>query len=379
MKKKILVSLILLTLCLNVTMFSFATSVTDLQNQKNEAEDKKDELEDQKEEVEAKKSEALSKIEELSSQISESESNLKDLNNKVKELEASIKDKENELQEAEEKQQEQEETLEKRLIAQYKTGKVSYWSLILNPSGFLDFFSNLHNIEKIAKLDAELIDNIKQDKAKIQAAKDELSAKKSEVKAAKVDAEKENVILKNAKATKNSEVQKLSEEEKQIQQQIDEYDQMMSDLQAKIKAAQSSSGSSSVPYNGVMQWPVPSSSKINSYYGYRIHPIYHVNKLHTGIDIGGAPWGAPFVAADDGTVILAREYGGYGKCVIIDHGGGISTLYGHGSAIYVSEGQKVTRGQNVLAIGSSGLSTGKHAHFEVRVNGSPVDPLPYVT
>ena len=156
----------------------------------------------------------------------------------------------------------------------------------------------------------------------------------------------------------------------------------MNELAAKIKAAQkvnNSAGTSSVKYNGKLAWPVPSSGKITSYYGYRIHPIYHVNKLHAGIDIGGAAWGAPFVAAEDGTVILARYYGGYGNCVIIDHGGGISTLYAHGSAIYVSEGQKVTRGQNVLAIGSSGTSTGKHAHFEVRVNGSPVDPLPYIT
>lgn len=382
MKKKILISFILVTLCLNMTMFSFATSVTDLQNQKNETADKKEALEDQKDEVEEKKNEALSKINELSSQISESETNLDELNKKVKELEASIATKEKELEEAEKKQKEQEEALEKRLIAQYKTGKVSYWNVILNPSSFLDFFSNLHNIERVAKLDTELINSIEKEKEQIEKTKEELTNQKSEVKTAKANAEKENVKLKNAKAQKNSEVQKLSEEEKSLQEQIEQYDKEMSDLAAKIKAAQEANkknGSSSVKYNGVMQWPVPSSTKITSYYGYRIHPIYHVNKLHTGIDIGGADWGAPFVAADDGTVILARYYGGYGNCVIIDHGGGISTLYGHGSAIYVSEGQKVKRGQNVLAIGSSGTSTGKHAHFEVRVNGTPVNPLPYIT
>lgn len=380
MKKKILISLILFSLCFNVTMFSFATSVTDLQNQKNEKADEKEELEDKKEEVTAQKNEALSKINELSSQISDSQNKLDELNTKVQELEASIKTKEKELQEAEEKQKEQEETLEKRLIAQYKTGKVDYWSILLNPDGFLNFFANLHNIEKIAKIDSELIETIKTEKENIERQKEELTSQKSEVKAAKAEAEKENVVLKNAKAVKNSEVAKLSEAEKSLQEQIDQYDKEMADLQAQIKKMQEANkDNSSFTYTGgQLGWPVPSSHSISSYYGYRIHPIYHVNKLHTGIDIGGADWGAPFVAAEDGIVIKAGNNGGYGLCVIIDHGKGISTLYGHGSAIYVSVGQTVKKGQTVLGIGSSGISTGKHAHFEVRVNGTPVNPLPYL-
>lgn len=381
MKKKILISLMLIVICSSMTLYSFASSITDLQNQKNNTANSKSELEDQMEEVEAQKNEALSKINELSSQIAESQSQLDKLNDKVKELEASIKVKEKELNEAEEKQKEQEETLEKRLIAQHKTGKVSYWNILLNPSSFLDFFSNLHNIERIAKLDAELIETIEREKESIEKAKEELSAQRSEVKAAKAEAEKENVKLKSAKAQKNSQVQKLSEQEKSLQEQIDQHDKELRDLEAQIRAAQSSnnnSGSAPVYSGGKLAWPVPSSNKITSYFGYRIHPIYHVNKLHAGIDIGGAAWGAPFVAAEDGIVIKAEYYGGYGNCVIIDHGGGITTLYGHGSAIYVKKGQRVTRGQNVLAIGSSGTSTGKHAHFEVRVNGTPVDPLPYL-
>lgn len=381
MKKKILISLMLIVICSSMTMYSFASSVTDLQNQKNQAANNKEALEDEKEAVEAEKNEVLSKINEISSQISDSQAQLDTLNAKVKELESSIATKEKELKEAEAKQQQQEETLEKRLIAQHKTGKVSYWNLLLNPSSFLDFFSNLHTIERIAKLDAELIETIERDKEAIEKAKEELTSQRSEVKAAKAEAEKENVKLKTARAQKNSQVQKLSDQEKSLQEQIDQYDKEMRDLQAQIRAAQASnsnSGQAPVYSGGKLAWPVPSSYKINSYFGYRIHPIYHVNKLHAGIDIGGAAWEAPFVAAEDGIVIKAEYYGGYGNCVIIDHGGGITTLYGHGSAIYVTKGQRVTRGQNVLAIGSSGTSTGKHAHFEVRVNGTPVDPLPYL-
>lgn len=380
MKKKILAGLIIFSVCFNVTMFSFATSVSDLKDQQSEISDKNDELEDQKKEVTEQKNEALSKIDELTSQISSSESKINELNAKVKELEESITTKEQELEEAEKRQKEQEETLEKRLIAQYKTGKVDYWSILLNPDGFLDFFSNLHNIERIAKIDSELIDTIKNEKESIQKQKEELTAQKSEAKTAKAEAEKESVVLKNAKALKNSEVAKLSEKEKSLQEQIEQNDKEMKELEAQIKQLQlANSNNSSFTYTGgQLGWPVPSSHSISSTYGYRIHPIYGVNKLHTGIDIGGAAWGAPFVAAEDGIVIKAGENGGYGLCVIIDHGKGISTLYGHGSAIYVSTGQTVKKGQTVLGIGSSGISTGKHAHFEVRVNGTPVNPLPYL-
>lgn len=382
MKRKIISIIMITILCLSINLSTFASSVSDLQNQKNEASNSKDAKEEELEEVQAEKNETLSEIEELSSQISDSQEQLDKFNEEVKELEASIKQAEQELKEAEERRQTQQAALEERIVAQYKTGTISYWDILLSPESPLKFISNLHMFNKIAKYDNELIESIEKEKQTIQAKQEQLEEQKTKVKTAKANAEKENVKLKNAKAQKNSKVAKLKDQEKSIQEQIEQYDQEMKNLAAQIKAAQianSSNGTSSVNYNGKMAWPVPSSGKITSPFGYRIHPIYHVNKLHAGIDIGGADWGAPFVAADDGTVILARYYGGYGNCVIIDHGGGISTLYGHGSAIYVKEGQKVTRGQNVLAIGSSGTSTGKHAHFEVRVNGSPVNPLPYIT
>lgn len=379
MKKKILSIIMIIVMCSSINLYTLASSLSDLQNQKNQAENNKTQKEDELKEVTAEKNEMLSEINELSTQIEESQKELDKLNAEIKELEASIKQAETELAQAQERQEKQQKALEQRILAQYKAGSMTYWDILLNPESPLKFISNLHMFNKIAKYDKELIESIETEKQTIQAKKEELDTKKAKVKTAKANAEKENVKLKNSKIQKNSKVAKLSEQEKAIQAQIDQYDKEMRDLVNQINQAQNANGSSGTgSYNGIMAWPVPSSKTITSYYGYRIHPIYHVNKLHTGIDIGGAAYGAPFVAADDGTVILARYYGGYGNCVIIDHGGGISTLYGHGSAIYVKEGQKVKRGQNVLAIGSSGVSTGKHAHFEVRVNGNPVDPLPYI-
>ena len=129
-----------------------------------------------------------------------------------------------------------------------------------------------------------------------------------------------------------------------------------------------------------MAWPLPSVglSNITSYFGYRIHPIYGYSKYHTGLDIGASS-GSSIVAANGGTVYSAGWNGGYGLCVIIDHGGGVMTLYGHCSALYVSAGQTVSRGETIAAVGSTGNSTGPYLHFEVRLNGSYVDPYPYVT
>jgi murein DD-endopeptidase MepM/ murein hydrolase activator NlpD len=128
---------------------------------------------------------------------------------------------------------------------------------------------------------------------------------------------------------------------------------------------------------GTGQLIFPSQAEITSDFGWRIHPLLGSLRFHSGIDFG-ASYGSTIRAADSGTVILAGWYGGYGNAVVIDHGGGISTLYGHTSKLYVSEGQSVQIGDAIAAVGSTGLSTGPHLHFEVRKDGEPVDPIAYL-
>jgi murein DD-endopeptidase MepM/ murein hydrolase activator NlpD len=127
---------------------------------------------------------------------------------------------------------------------------------------------------------------------------------------------------------------------------------------------------------GALLWPLPGAT-VTSGYGYRIHPIYGTRRLHTGLDMGGA-MGAEILAAADGAVVLAGVNGGYGNCVVIYHGGGMSTLYGHQSRVGVSVGDRVTQGQVIGYVGSTGVSTGPHLHFEVRIDGTPVDPAPFL-
>ncbi len=384
MKKKILITFLLISLCFNVTMYSFAASIKDLEQQKNEAQNQKDKLEDEKNQVKKDKSEALKSIEQLQGQILDSEDKLDKLNQRVRELESSIAVKEKEIKEAEEKQEKQENTLEKRLIAQYKTGKVSYWSILLNPSSFLDFFSNLHNIEKIAKIDAELIENIKIEKENLEKVKEELNNQKSEVKTAKAEAEKENTILKNAKAVKNSQVAKLNEEEKKIQSKIDEFHAAIKKVDEEIKKQLEASNGYQGSFSGKLSWPISTSSAnwniITSGYGKRDQPTAGASTNHKALDVGIRY--QPLYAPADGYVVTAGSVSGYGNFIMIKHSNTLYTCYGHLSSFEVKAGQEVKRGQRIAISGNTGITTGPHLHFEVRTNGtssSKVNPLNYIS
>ena len=148
-------------------------------------------------------------------------------------------------------------------------------------------------------------------------------------------------------------------------------------MEARIKLLAAANASGTPYVGGDFVWPVPGYNGITSKFGMRTHPITGVYKLHTGVDIG-APTGANFVASNKGIVIAAEYNTAYGNFVMIDHGGGIQTLYAHGSQIVTSVGQEVNAGDVVLKVGSTGYATGPHAHFEVRINGTPVEPLTYL-
>jgi murein DD-endopeptidase MepM/ murein hydrolase activator NlpD len=397
MKRKIIAIILIAVTCLNLNMYTLATSITDLQNQKSDIEDKKSDAEEQLSSVQEEKSAALTEIEELSDQIAESQEKLDALNAEVKELESAIKQNEEELAEAEQRRQEQQEALEKRIVAQYKAGTISYWDILLSPSSLLEFISSLHMFDKIAKYDNDLLESIEKEKETIEAKQEELETQKAKVKTAKASAEKENVILTNAKATKNSKVAQLSSEEKELQEKIDDFQKQLTTMDSEIQkmAAAASSSSTGKVYNGELTFPCPSYTRFSSYFGTRTSPGGGVGSInHKGVDLA-APHGSSILAAASGTVITvsntcSHDYaktvstkcscgGGYGNYIMISHGDGLVTLYAHCATINVSKGQTVTAGQQIGTVGSTGYSTGNHLHFGTILNGTYVNPLPYIT
>jgi murein DD-endopeptidase MepM/ murein hydrolase activator NlpD len=164
-----------------------------------------------------------------------------------------------------------------------------------------------------------------------------------------------------------------------VNQDIAEYEGEITALEkesAQIAAELAATQTAGEESPGLIGWPINAS--VSSGFGYRIHPIFGTRKLHTGIDLNAGA-GTPIKAAESGTVIMARTWGGYGRAVVIDHGGGLSTLYAHQSSILVSEGQRVARGDVIGYVGCTGYCTGPHLHFETREWGTPVDPMKYLS
>ena len=169
----------------------------------------------------------------------------------------------------------------------------------------------------------------------------------------------------------------MSEEELALQQSIEEYQNQITEIEKEIRILAIANVSEKY-VGGTMAWPTPGYTRITSQFGMRTHPITGIYKLHTGVDLG-APYGSNFIAANDGLVTYAGYNAAYGNMVIIDHGGGVTTLYAHGSEILVNVGDMIYQGTPVLKVGSTGYSTGPHAHFEVRIGGEYVQPLDYIT
>lgn len=259
----------------------------------------------------------------------------------------------------------------------YETSDTQYLDVILSSRSVSDFLSNYFLITELANYDTELLEDMKEQKDEIELSKKKLDSTQEQYATIKQNQTKTAKIIENTKIVRENYIAKLSDKEKDLQLQIDEYNSKYAEVNSEILSL-ALQGIDTQYIGGELAWPVPGYTRISSKYGMRYHPILHVNKLHTGLDIS-APMGANFVAANDGIVIKAGMNTAYGNMVIVDHGGGISTLYAHGSEILVQVGQTVKRGEAILKVGSTGYSTGPHAHFEVRLNGVVTDPMPYIT
>lgn len=376
MKKKLVTAIVLvLVICLQ-GVISFADNILeDLQSQQQELQEQKNLTNGQLEEVQVQLSETMQQVQNLSETINQTESEIDGLNTRLQTLQTSITEEEQKLQIAQMDYDKQKKLFEDRMVAIYEAGETSYLDVLLSSKDITDFISNYYLISEIASYDTELLNQIDVQKKNIEETKETLDSQKKEYAESKKNAEKKAILLKNTQTVKNNYMAKLTDAEKQLQAKIDEIDQATREVEAQIILI-AGANSNTQYVGGVLAWPVPEYSTITSPFGMRVHPITGVYKLHTGMDIR-APIGANFVAANDGIVVKAEYNRAYGNMVMIDHGGGIMTLYAHGSEILVQLGQTVKRGDPILKVGSTGYSTGAHAHFEVRVNGTYVNPVDY--
>lgn len=394
MKKKVLSIVLIFTLLQSLLYSVFAATQSELEQQKKELENQKQQVEEQKEDVDDQLDEQLKEIANLDNAITSSENEISNLTVQIENIEASIQEKEKEIEQKQKEYEENEELLDERLVVMYETGETSFLDLLFSSSNLVDFLSNYYSLSQLAECDMDLLESIENDKNEIERAKETLESQKNEIVNLKSQKQIKATQLKNQKTEREQKANSLSESQKQLQSEIDSWNakikQIESDIAAELKRIeeeekkkQSTTGSTStingagLNFDGSFIWPcnnkvVTSTVKIRW------------GRLHKGIDIGASYENV--YAAASGYAYPLENPGGYGHYIIIVHGGGYISLYGHLNTFKVSYGQYVKQGDIIAQSGNSGSSTAPHLHFELRkasslsqfFSVSPLDPLNYL-
>lgn len=386
------------------SMITFADEVDEIeanikekQEEIDAANKKKKELQSSLTEVKKIKESLETARSDLQEYVTELDQNLADVETKIAELKELIAEKEAEilqttedLADAEEKEETQYEAMKDRIKFLYEKGDTYYLELLFSSNGFSDFVNKKDYIEKLSEYDTNLFEEYVKNRELIEVCKAELEAEEALLEEAKAKVDEEQANLEELISTKESEINRYSGDIKDKEKAIAEYEADIALENDTIKALEAAlaeerkklleqNDSEKIIYDGGMfKWPAPSYTRISSEYGWRMHPILGVEKFHNGVDMA-APGGSPILAAYDGEVIASGYNSSMGNYIMINHGGGLITIYMHASALYVSQGTMVTRGEKIAAVGTTGRSTGNHLHFGVRLNGEYVSPWNYLS
>ena len=383
--------LVAILMAVNIFIIPLATEADETE----ELENKKANIDAKAEKAKQKSDELWEKIESVSEQKryldEEADAAIADYEEKQAALDETlvrIEENEEKLQAVEKDYNQKHGVLMVRVRDIYINGQISYLDVLFGSKDLSDFFTRMDLLKRIIKQDYNLVQAIIKQQGEIKAVRKQLEADQlvQEKLAAKAEEAKE---IKLAKVARKQELIDKMQNDKAVYDR--QYDEMMAASEQVAKLIQQSkykppppppsSSSSSGSYSatssssGGMIWPI--SGPITSPFGWRTHPIFGSQRFHSGLDIGG-DYGMEIHAAKAGIVTHAGWIGGYGNTVMIDHGGGIVTLYGHNQSLNVSVGQQVSQGQVIAFCGSTGNSTGPHCHFEVRLNGEPVSPYNYL-
>lgn len=310
----------------------------------------------------------------LDSQVAELEGDISVLDGDIDEYQQKIDVVSVELDEAAQAAEEQYEAYKTRVRVMYENGATGYLDILLSAESIGDFFDRLDIVKQITAYDSNMTEKLRTKQQEIQDKKDELETLQQDLVDSKNVLEVKKSDLDFKMSERNDLIKKIESSVSDLEKQL----KLIEAEEASVRSQLANLSGSSAPYSGgSMTWPTPSCRIITSSYGWRLHPVLGYEKLHTGIDIG-ASYGAKIVAAKSGTVVTATSNNAYGNYVVINHGGGVCTLYAHQSSIAVSAGKYVNEGDVIGYVGSTGYSTGPHLHFEVIVNGATTDPLGYV-
>ena len=347
----------------------------DLEEQLYDLQEKAAQQQEITNEAQARVDNLSEKLRVLQEEVDAATSEYNDVKGRLDKVQSDIYDNTELLNKTEKELKAKNKKLAKRVRDIYINGQISYVDVLFGAKDFSDFLTRMDILKRIIKHDYDLIMKVKADREIVMNTKAKLEKDKADVELLVADAEIKQKNMLDKKQAQQVLLDKAEYDRDVSQQAYEEIMAASQEITRMIQRSQMVGGSYVASGSGAMIWPL--NGPITSEFGWRTHPIFGTQRYHSGLDIGG-DYGLPIVAAASGTVIHSGWISGYGYTVIIDHGGGITTLYGHNESLLVGEGESVSQGQTIAMCGSTGNSTGPHCHFEVRENGEPVSPYSYL-
>ncbi len=339
-----------------------------------------------KEDLQKSKNDLATYIAELDGNLAEIQTKIEELKTLISEKETEIEEKAAELEEAIATQEAQYEAMKQRIKFMYEKGDTLYLELVFSSESFGEMLNKAEYIEMLSAYDKEKLDEYVAQTEYVTLCKESLEEEKAVLEEAKASVEEEEAALNELISAKEQEINAVTADINNKNAAIAAYEADIAAQNETIAALEAAvaeerkklAAEQGRKYDGgVFSWPAPSYTRISDDYGYRTHPILKVQQFHNGIDMA-APGGSPILAAYDGKVVAAAYSSSMGNYIMIDHGDSLYTIYMHASALYVSKGQEVSKGEKIAAVGTTGRSTGNHLHFSVRLNGNYVSPWSYL-
>lgn len=371
-----LVMVVFLAACLQVPVWARGRRSSSLWSRLRSLRRAKASIQQRLRQVKAKQTQTKNKLVQAQQELERARSRLRKARAELRATRAHIARVKKELAGTQARLEQHRKLVAARLLAAYRSAEPTALAMVLEVADYEDLANQMRFARAVAEQDQAMLTRLIQFQHKLAARKAELAEleRRQARYHAQVQAETEAVAARERKV--RAALQEVLSDRKKLEAQLAALLEESKRIESMLASLQRGRGGLRYTgkWSGKLLKPVP--GRITSGFGMRMHPILHYRRMHTGVDIS-AGYGTPIKAADKGLVVYAGWRGGYGKCVIIDHGSGIATLYAHLSRISVSRGQIVKRGAIIGAVGSTGLSTGPHLHFEVRKYGRPVDPLAF--
>ena len=359
-------------------------SLQEAQDEKAQLEKALKEAQGTIEDLKDSKGDIESKVTELNQQLIDISARITDLENQLTAKSEDIQETKDELAGAKEREAQQYADMKVRIQFMYENGQTSYLEALLSSRNISEFLNSADYIAQIQSYDRQKLTEYQDTVESIVNLEAQLEQEYTDLEALKSTVESNKATVATMMRQKESELADISGDIEDAQSDADYYAaeiQAQEELIAAIKRAEAEKAAAGVeehPYTGgAFRWPCPSSTRVTSDYGTRVSPMSGASSNHKGIDIGASA-GADIIAAADGTVTAASYSSAAGNYVMIDHGGGLYTVYMHASSLLVSPGQTVSAGDVIAKVGSTGISTGSHLHFGVSLNGSYVSPWSYL-